>query len=213
MRRLCYVLLLVTMGACTRTASGGHQQATASVDASSSKPASTSNELPVAPAEGAIAPEVNPPGDIPDSQAFVNYRSVAGGYQLDVPEGWARTENGPTVTFVQRFDGVDVTTAAALAAPTVASVRGNEARHILSSGHAVTITEVSVTVLPSGRAVRIRYGSNSEANAVTNNRVRLENEAILFFNNGKEATLTLSAPQGADNADQWNRVSNSFRWR
>ena len=66
--------------------------------------------------------------------------------------------------------------------------------------------------LPTGKAVLIRYTSNSDANAVTNNRVRLENEAILFFNNGKEATLTLSAPQGADNVDQWNRMSKSFRW-
>ena len=61
--------------------------------------------------------------------------------------------------------------------------------------------------------VRIRYSSNSEPNAVTNKRIRLDNETIVFFNNGKEAALTLWAPQGADNADQWNRMSGSFRWR
>ena len=211
MRRLI-VLLLIMMGACTPKPSGDQHQANASAGASSI-PASATSEAPIAHAESAIAPEINPPGDIPDSQAFVNYQSVAGGYQLDVPEGWARTENGPAVTFVQRFDGVGVTTANAVTAPTVASVRANEARRIASSGHAVTITDVSAVTLSSGMVVRIRYGSNSEPNAVTNNRVRLDNETIVFFNNGKEAALTLWAPQGADNADQWNRMSGSFRWR
>jgi hypothetical protein len=47
---------------------------------------------------------------------------------------------------------------------------------------------------------------------VTNKRVRLENIAYIFYKNGKEATLTVWAPQGADNVDQWNRMANSFRW-
>ena len=40
--------------------------------------------------ETPVAPEKNPPGDIPDTQVFVEYRSAGGGYQLEVPEGWAR---------------------------------------------------------------------------------------------------------------------------
>ena len=47
---------------------------------------------------------------------------------------------------------------------------------------------------------------------VTNKRVRLENVAYFFYRNGKEVTLTVWAPQGADNVDQWNRMANSFRW-
>src|SRR5258705_11829826 len=42
-----------------------------------------SSEAPLSKSESAVAPEVNPPGDIPDSQAFVKYRSAAGGYELE----------------------------------------------------------------------------------------------------------------------------------
>ncbi len=164
------------------------------------------------PNESAVAPEVNPPGDIPDTQAFVKYRSAAGGYELDVPEGWARTENGPDVSFVSKYDGVKVSVTNATTAPTAASVRASEAKQIQSQGHAVTITSVSDVTLPAGKAVVVKYTSNSEPNAVTNKVVRLENEAYIFFRSGKEATLTVWAPQGADNADQWNRMSKSFRW-
>ena len=163
------------------------------------------------PNESAVAPEVNPPGDIPDTQAFVKYRS-SGGYELDVPEGWARTESGPDVSFINKYDGVKVTLTNATTAPTAASVRANEAKQIQSQGHAVTITSVSDVTLPAGKAVVVKYTSNSEPSAVTNKVVRLENEAYIFFRSGKEATVTVWAPQGADNVDQWNRMSKSFRW-
>jgi hypothetical protein len=42
--------------------------------------------------------------------------------------------------------------------------------------------------------------------------VRLENNRYLFFKNGKIAALTLSAPIGADNVDQWARIAKSFKW-
>jgi hypothetical protein len=41
--------------------------------------------------EKALAPEKNPPGDIPDSQVFVVYR-LPQGLSLKVPEGWARKD-------------------------------------------------------------------------------------------------------------------------
>ena len=98
------------------------------------------------------------------------------------------------------------------AAPTAATARDNEAKQIEASGHAVTITGVSELTLPNGKAFVIKYTSNSEPNTVTNKRLRLENEAVLYFRNGKEATLTLWAPLGADNVDQWDRMKKSFRW-
>ena len=33
-----------------------------------------------------------------------------------------------------------------------------------------------------------------------------------FYKNGKLAVLTLWAPLGADNVDQWQRMSQSFKW-
>jgi hypothetical protein len=201
------VLLLILALACK-----GQQSSTATQTQAANPPATASNQAPATTTESAVAPEVSPAGDIPDTQAFVKYRNAAGGYELDVPEGWARTENGPDVTFVNKIDGVKVTVAPASSVPTAASVQTNEGKQIQSAGRAVTVTNVSEVTLPGGKAVLIKYTSNSEPNAVTNKQVRLDNEAYVFYKNGKEATLTLWAPQGADNVDQWQRMSKSFRW-
>jgi len=203
------LLLLIAVGCQTKDSSQAAQQAS---DATATPAQSTDTSSQVKPTESAVAPEVNPPGDIPDTQAFVKYRSAAGGYELDVPEGWARTESGPDVSFVSKYDGVKVSVTSATTAPTAVSVRTNEAKQIRSQGYAVTITSVADVTLPAGKAVVVKYTSNSEPNAVTNKVVRLENEAYIFSRNGKEATLTVWAPQGADNVDQWSRMSKSFRW-
>jgi hypothetical protein len=206
-RRPIPVLLLALALACK-----GPQSSTPTQTQAASPPPQASTAAPATSTESAVAPEVSPAGDIPDTQAFVKYRSAPGGYELDVPEGWARTENGPAVTFVNKIDGVQATVAPSPAAPTPSSVQGNEVKRIQAQGRAVTVTNVSEVVLPGGKAVLIKYTSNSEPNAVTNKQVRLENEAYVFFKNGKTATLTLWAPQGADNVDQWQRMSKSFRW-
>ncbi|MDQ6873053.1 MAG: hypothetical protein M3037_13775, partial [Gemmatimonadota bacterium] len=102
--------------------------------------------------------------------------------------------------------------ASASSAATAASARTNEVKQIQSQGHAVTISGVSDVSLPGGKAVVIKYTSNSDPNPVTNKQVRLENVTYVFYRNGKEAMLTMWAPLGADNVDQWNRMANSFRW-
>jgi hypothetical protein len=207
MRKLIPILLITFGVACT-----AKKDTQADTTASSITTTTTGTETPIASTETAVAPEVNPPGDIPDSQAFIIYQNTVGGYQLEVPEGWARAEAAGKVTFISKLDGVSVTVAPASAAPTAASVQANEAKLIQSHGRAVSITGVSEANLPGGKAVVIKYTSNSEPNPVTNKRVRLENTAYIFHRNGKEATLTVGAPQGADNVDQWNRMANSFRW-
>ena len=211
MRRLPTVFFLMVVAGCKAKESGAPAQTQLDTLATTARPADT--VAPAKASESAVAPEVNPPGDIPDTQAFVKYSSQAGGYALDVPEGWARTENGTDVNFVNKYDGVKVTVTPAAAVPTTASVRATEAKQIQSQGHAVTITSVSEVNPPAGKGVVVKYTSNSDSNAVTNKVVRLENESYIYFHNGKEAALTMWAPQGADNADQWNRMSKSFRWR
>jgi hypothetical protein len=203
-------ILLVTFGvACTAKDSGRTADTTSTTSASSTQTAITSTET-------AVAPEVNPPGDIPDSQAFVKFTNSTGGYQLEVPEGWSQMAAPPEyssdVTFVHNYDGVGVHVAPATAAPTAASAQANEVKQIQTRGHAVTVSKVSEVTLPAGKAVLVRYTSNSDPNAVTNKQVRLENVTYIFFRNGKDAMLTMWAPVGADNVDQWNRMANSFRW-
>ncbi len=166
-----------------------------------------------APTEQALAPEQNPAGDIPDTQAFITYRSTTGGYDLDVPEGWARSENGPTVGFIEKLNGETVTITDTAAAPTAATARTAQVAALQQSPRAVQVTSVKDVQLPGGAAVLIDYTSNSEPNAVTGKQVRLENNSYLFYHSGKLATVTVWAPLGADNVDQWQRIAHSFRWR
>jgi hypothetical protein len=156
----------------------------------------------------ALAAEKNPPGDIPDDQIFVSYKSPASGYSLKVPEGWARSEKGSDVQFIDKFDGVAIIVDAAATAPTIKDI-------IVRLGKAEKGFKVVSTKeirLPAGSALLVKYESDSETNPVTNKRIRLEDEAYAFYKNGKIAILILWAPVGADNADQWKLISESFRW-
>lgn len=210
MRNTSVVLLAVAGLACSTKQPA--RQSDSAAAAAPSTSATAKGDAPVASTETAVAPEVNPPGDIPDTQAFVTYSSD-GGYSIEVPEGWARTVNGPSVTFVSKLDGVRVEVAPATAAPTAATVKTTDAKRIQAQARAVSITGTSDVTLPAGKAVLVKYESNSDPNSVTQKQVRLENAAYLIFKNGKLATVTFWAPKGADNVDQWNRMSKSFQWK
>jgi hypothetical protein len=205
-------ILLVTFGVACTTKDAG---TTAKTDTTSTNAAS-STETAISSTETAVAPEVNPPGDIPDSQAFIKYSNSTGGYQLQVPEGWSQQAAPPEyssdVTFVHNYNGVSVHVAPASAPPTAASVQANEVKQIQSRARAVTVNKVSEVNLPAGKAVLISYTSNSAPNPVTNKQVRLENQTYIFYRNGREAMLTVWAPLGADNVDQWKLMADSFRW-
>lgn len=162
--------------------------------------------------ETAAAPEKNPPGDIPDSQVFVEYKSPSG-FAMKVPEGWARVDRTDGARFTDKYNAVDLAVSRADQAPNAAVAKTREAGELEKDGHAVKITAVKDVQLKSGPAVLISYASNSEPNAVTNKPVRLEHDRILMFKNGTLVTLDLSAPLGADNADQWRLMSNSFQWQ
>ncbi|MET2830030.1 hypothetical protein [Mesorhizobium shangrilense] len=167
---------------------------------------------PVLAAEVAVQAEKNPPGDIPDTQVFIDYTSP-GGFALKVPEGWARSDRADGASFVDKLDGVVLSISKADAAPTVESTKADYVQKLEAAGRAVRVTAVKAVKLPAGSAIRIVYTSNSEPNAVTNKQVRLENERYLYFKDGKLVTLELYAPKGADNVDQWQLMSSSFRWK
>ena len=163
-------------------------------------------------AEKAVPAEKNPPGDIPDSQVFVDYVSPQG-FTLKVPEGWARSDRPDGASFIDKLDGVVVAVSKADAAPTVESARSDYVPKLEAAGRAVKVSAVKQVQLPAGPAIRIVYTSNSDPNAVTNRQVRLENERYVYFKDGKLVTLDLYAPKGADNVDQWQLMSNSLQWK
>ena len=163
-------------------------------------------------AEKPVASEKNPPGDIPDNQVFTEYRSPLG-FKIKVPEGWARRESSDGVTFNDKYNTISLLMSQRPDAVTVANVKQDDVSELEKTGKAVRVTAVKSVKLPAGSAVVVSYSSNSEPNPVTEKAIRGENERYFFWQNGKLVTLTLSSPYGADNADQWDLMSKSFRWQ
>lgn len=167
---------------------------------------------PLPTRESAIKPEKNPPGDIPDNQVFIDYQSPLG-FTIKVPEGWARRQASDGATFSDKYNTIELMVAQRAESIDVSGVKQKEVIDLERTGKAVRISSIKPTSLPSGTAIVVAYGSNSESNPVTNKAIRLENERYFFWKDGKLVTLTLSAPFGADNADQWLLMAKSFRWR
>ncbi|HUX12437.1 MAG TPA: hypothetical protein VMW87_05380 [Spirochaetia bacterium] len=159
------------------------------------------------------ATEKIPTGDIPDTQAFVTYTSAPGGYSLEVPEGWARSVNGADVRFVSNLDGVSVKLVSESNPPTVDSLRSGPIAELKSNGTAVSVTDIHPVKQKGVSAIEVVYNSNSALDPVTGKSVRLENNTYYYIRNGTLAELRLWAPLGADNVDQWQRISSSFTWR
>jgi hypothetical protein len=160
-------------------------------------------------AESPLPAEHNPPGDIADTQRFVEY-SVPGAYAVLVPEGWARNVRANTATFTDKFDGEQIT---------IGSVSNSAAS--LASARSMRDLKMHDAALPGGRATETTFTSNSDTDPVTGKRVRLQNEAYVFYPRKacrpsrspcNVATLHLWAPLGTDNVDQLNRIARSFKW-
>ena len=161
-------------------------------------------------AEQPVPAEKNPPGDIPDTQVFVEYAAAA--VSMKVPEGWARTDEPGGVVFADKYNRVELLTVTASNPVTASSVSSHEAKDLAAGKGAVKVSSVKEVKLDGGKAVRIDYSANSAPNPVTNKQIRLEE--VRFYlpgSTGKVAVLDMSAPFGADNVDQWNVMANSLR--
>lgn len=159
------------------------------------------------------APEVHPLGDIPDSQAFVRYTSSAGGYSLEVPEGWARRSSASGVTFTSKLNQVEVQTGKGASAPTTASVRSGLLSTLSKVAPGLKVTALKAVQLPAGPAILARFTSAGAANEVTGRRETLENDLYVLGKGGRQLVLRLSAPLGSDNVDAWNQMSRSLVWK
>ena len=151
-------------------------------------------------------------GDIPDSQVFINYASQTEAYKLVVPEGWGMTGSGPDMKFVSKFNGVRVEVMKYAGPLSLDNVKADIVPLIEKDNRAVSVTNIGSLSRKGGDSIVVSFEANSDVNPVTNKQIRLEDKAYIFLNNGKAVILTLWAPYGADNVDQWNLISNSFRW-
>jgi hypothetical protein len=159
------------------------------------------------------AGDLSPAGDIPDTQAFITFSSSEGAFSVKVPEGWSRTQAGSATVFADKFNSVRSDTTSAPAAPTVASATAAEVPAIEAASRDFKLGSVSTVTRPAGEAVLIKYQAASPADPVTGKSRPLAVERYEFWKNGRQATITLSAPVGSDNVDPWKTITDSFGWQ
>jgi hypothetical protein len=164
-----------------------------------------------APAAGAT--ESNPPGDIPDNQAYVTFARPGGGFAVKIPEGWASSTTGATTTFTDKLNQVQVTEAKVDLAPTAASVNATDVPALKAQVPQFALGTVSTVTRQAGPAVLVTYQGDSPPNQVTGKVVRDAFERYIFFHAGSRVDLTLSGPTNADNVDPWRIVTDSLRWQ
>lgn len=220
--------LAAILGACgggTPNRPGGAPGTSGASSGASSSPSSTAPPGRGAPSTAACAGapganggnasgtgDVRSAGDIPDSQAFVAFHPSTGRYTIEVPEGWARTEEGRVVTFTDKLNSLRVELRPRPTAPTVASARSEEVPVLQSTNRCFELGKVTTVTRPAGDAVVLAYRADGAPDPVTGRVVREEAERYEFWKAGTEAVVTLSAPQGSDNVDPWRTITQSFAW-
>ncbi|MET7977227.1 hypothetical protein ABZW44_30200 [Streptomyces mirabilis] len=205
------VVGLVLVAAVTAGCSGSSSGPPAASHASSG---SGSGSATTAGAGAAPAPtESNPPGDIPDNQAYVAFRPSGGAFTVKVPEGWARTGQGGATVFTDKLNRVEIGTASASSAPTVTSVGSEVVPRLRGQVPKFDGPKVSQVNRHAGSAVLLKYQGDSAADPVTGKVVRDAFERYAFYRQGHEVDLTLSGPVNADNVDPWRIVTDSFSWK
>ena len=177
-----------------------------------SSPGGATAPSPTLTAASPAAPESNPPGDIPDNQVYVAYRPPGAAWQVKVPEGWARSTSGDTVTFTDKLNAVNIINTKTPTAPTAADVTA--AVNGADGGRpGFTWGRVDSVKRSAGTAYRTMYRVDAAADPVTGKTVNDDVETYTFWRNGQQVTLRLSGPHGADNVDPWKIITDSFRWQ
>ena len=200
--------LFLVLGACASTATTA-TPTTRSTTAATAGSAGTSATTSKA-AGTTQAPEAAVAGDIPDNQAFVAYAGT--GYTIKVPEGWARSADGATTVFTDKYNSIRVETVAMATAPTASSVSGTELAALAKGTKGYTAGKVSAVTRKAGQEILATYQMDGTANGVTNKTVRLDVERYEFWKTGKAAIITLSSATGSDNVDPWKTVTEGFGW-
>lgn len=211
------VTAIAILAGCSGTSSGTSADqrprgsTVASTPATSSLTPSPATTTPSQPAPRAT--ESNPPGDIPDNQAYVPFSPVGGGYSVKIPEGWSRTTKEATTSFSDKLNHIQISTAGARSEPSLTSVTNTDTRSVKATVPNFAMGKVSSVVRNGGKAILLTYQGDSAPDQVTGKVVRDAFERYTFYRAGKRVDLTLSGPTNADNVDPWRIVSDSLRWK
>lgn len=211
-------LTVVALAAAGCSGGGGSAGSTPSstAPAPSSQPSSTpsaTTEKPSVTPPSPVATESNPPGDIPDNQAFVTFRPAAGGFSVKVPEGWARSTAGAATSFTDKLNRIEVQAATLPTPLTVQTVPSRLVPQLQRQVPRFAMGKVSEVSRAAGRAILVTYQGDSSQDPVTGKVVRDAFELYVFQQGNREIALTLSGPTNADNVDPWKIVSDSVRWQ
>lgn len=158
------------------------------------------------------ATESNPPGDIPDNQAYVPFTPSGAAVSVKVPEGWARSTTSTGTVFTDKLNHIEVQTSKVATAPTVASVTAVDVPQLQASVPKFANPKVVTVSRTAGTGVLLTYQRDSAVDPVTGKVVRDAVERYSFFRAGTRVDLTLSGPTNADNVDPWRIVSDSVTW-
>jgi hypothetical protein len=153
-----------------------------------------------------------PPGDIPDTVAYVPYAVPGAGYTLSTPEGWSRSSAGGLVTFTDKLNRVTVAATPAAGPITVAAVKRTVVAKLAAQVKGFRLQAVGSVARQAGPAVRTAYLAYSAPDPVTGKFGVIAVERYDFAHRGRDVTLTLSSPNGSDNVDPWNKITNSLRF-
>lgn len=155
-------------------------------------------------------PESLPPGDIPDTTAYVPYAVPGAGYSVSIPEGWSRSSAGGASSFTDKLNTVRIESAPASSPITASSVQSRVVHKLASSVKGFRLQSVGTVARRSGSAVRTAYLGHSPPDPVTGKFGTLAIERYDFFHKGRDVVLTVSAPNGSDNVDPWKKVTDSL---
>ncbi len=158
------------------------------------------------------ATESNPPGDIPDNQAYVPFTPPGAAVSVKVPEGWARSTTSTGTVFTDKLNRIEVQTSTVASAPTVASVMAVDVPRLQGSVPKFAAPKVVTVSRTAGTGVLLTYQRDSAVDPVTGKVVRDAVERYSFLRAGTRVDLTLSGPTNADNVDPWRIVSDSVTW-
>jgi hypothetical protein len=202
-------IAVLALAALATTAAGCGSSSSAGSSSSSPTSAATT----IAAASGAVNPnqrETLPPGDIPDTIAYVPYTDPATRITVSTPEGWSRSTGAGAITFTDKLNEVRLFSQPGPAPVTVASVRAGEVPKIAATARSFKLQSVTSVSRPAGSAVRIAYLADSKPDPVTGKVGTLAFERYDFFHRGREVVLLLSSPNGSDNVDPWRKVTTSL---
>jgi len=218
MRKVSVLLALALV-----TTAAGCGSSSSSSSSSSAPPSSSSTPAPAAGGGSGSATtsssasgvnpnqhETLPPGDIPDTIAYVPYAVPGAGLTVSAPEGWSRSGGHGTVKFTDKLNEIQAFTLPAKSPLTIASAKQTELPKISASVKTFKLQSVTMVSRTAGPAVRLLYLGDSQPDPVTGKVGTLAFERYDFFHKGKEVVLLLSSPNGSDNVDPWRKVTNSL---